>query len=245
MFNKISERQMHYVRWLLAIGWLILIFSMFYDPISHHLTDPNYPHMLLSPFRIKKELGCVKFQDICDDLEPYALGARIFWGIIVPIAIFGILVFGHEAWRRICPLMFLSQIPRALGWQRRHPIFDPITNTVRSELVTISKSSWLGRNSLYIQFGLLFLGLNIRLLFANSDRLALGVFLCLTILAAITIGFLYAGKSWCHYFCPMAPVQAVYTGPRGLLGSEAHQKQELPNRCAVYLCNWQKIRTSL
>jgi hypothetical protein len=226
MWQKVSEKQMHYVRWLLAIGWLILIFSMFYDPISHHLTDPNAPNMLHSPFRIKKELGCVQFQGTCDDLEPYAMGPRIFWGMIVPLGVFMLLVFGHESWRRICPLMFLSQIPRALGWQRRRRTVDPLTNIVRSEPVVITKNSWLGRNSLYVQFGLLFLGLNIRLLFVNSDRLALGIFLCLTILAAITIGFLYAGKSWCHYFCPMAPVQNIYTGPRGLLASEAHQNQE-------------------
>ncbi len=226
MFQKVSERQMHYVRWLLAIGWLILIFSMFYDPISYHLTDPTDPHMLLSPFRIKKDLGCVQFQGACSDLEPYAIGARLFWGIIVPIAIFLLLIFGHEAWRRICPLMFLSQIPRALGWQRRSQVIDPLTNTARSEPIAIAKNSWLGRNYLYMQFGLLFLGLNVRLLFVNSDRLALGIFLCLTILAAVTVGFLYAGKSWCQYFCPMAPVQAVYTGPRGLLASEAHQNQE-------------------
>ncbi|PZO42337.1 MAG: cyclic nucleotide-binding protein [Pseudanabaena frigida] len=226
MLQKVSERQMHYVRWLLAIGWLILIFSMFYDPISHHLTDPNDPQMMLSPFRIKKELGCVQFQGTCNDLAPYAMGPRIFWGMIVPLGIFMLLVFGHEAWRRICPLMFLSQIPRALGWQRRIRVVDPLTNTVRSEPVVIAKNSWLGRNFLYMQFGLLFLGLNVRLLFVNSDRFALGVFLCLTIVAAITVGFLYAGKSWCQYFCPMAPVQVVYTGPRGLLASEAHQNQE-------------------
>lgn len=226
MFQKVPEKQMHYVRWLLAIGWLILIFSMFYDPISHHLTDSNDPQMLLSPFRIKKELGCVPFQGVCDHLAPYAMGPRIFWGMIVPLGIFILLVFGHETWRRICPLMFLSQIPRALGWQRRQRVIDPLTNTVRSEPVAIAKNSWLGRNSLYMQFGLLFLGLNVRLLFVNSDRMALGIFLGITILAAITIGFLYAGKSWCHYFCPMAPVQAVYTGPRGLLASEAHQNQE-------------------
>ena len=53
----------------------------------------------------------------------------------------------------------------------------------------------------------------------------MGSFLILTILCAITVGYLFAGKSWCHYFCPMAPVQMVYNGPRGLLGSQAHQGQ--------------------
>jgi hypothetical protein len=36
------------------------------------------------------------------------------------------------------------------------------------------------------------------------------------------VGFLYGGKSWCQYFCPMAPVQILFTGPRSLLGKQAH-----------------------
>ena len=33
--------------------------------------------------------------------------------------------------------------------------------------------------------------------------------------------FLYGGRSWCHYVCPFGVVQTVFTGPRGLLGSNA------------------------
>jgi len=43
----------------------------------------------------------------------------VLWGAVVPTSIFILLVFGHEFWRRICPLSFLSQIPRALGWQHQ------------------------------------------------------------------------------------------------------------------------------
>ena len=35
--------------------------------------------------------------------------------------------------------------------------------------------------------------------------------------------FLYGGRSWCHYFCPFGIAQMVFTGPRGLLGSEAYK----------------------
>jgi hypothetical protein len=77
-----------------------------------------------------------------------------------------------------------------------------------------------------LQFGLFVLGLGGRILFTNSDRLILGCFLIATILSAISVGYLYAGKSWCHYFCPMAPVQLVYTGPRSLLGSQGHMQQQ-------------------
>lgn len=166
-------------------------------------------------------------QGLCLVQQPYALGARIFWTIIVPISIIILLVLGHEFWRRICPLYFFSQIPRALLFQRKRKIINPNTGIIRYELASVEKKSWLGRNYLYLQFGLLYLGLNIRILFVNSDRLALGLFLLFTIASAITVGFLFKGRSWCQYFCPMAPVQMVYTGSRGLLGNDAHLKSSL------------------
>ncbi len=224
MLNAVAEKTMHRVRWALAIGWLILIASLFYDPITPLITAPNN---LASPFHVKPELAldpqqCTKIQQICLPEPAFAMGAFIWWAIIVPIGIFVIHVFGHELWRRICPLSFLSQIPRALGIQRRRKVVDPLTGSTRRDLVTISETSWLGRNHLYVQFGLFVLGLGLRFLYVNSDRIALGIFLLTTILCAISIGYLYAGKSWCQYFCPMAPVQMVYTGPRSLLGSQAH-----------------------
>jgi CRP-like cAMP-binding protein len=222
MLSKVSERSMHSVRMVLVGSWLVLIGSMFYDPFSTYLTSPSNTY---SPFQINARAACFQFQDICLKMQPYALGARIFWGMVVPASILILVILGHETWRRICPLSFLSQIPRALGIQRRRQVIDPETQSLRSELVSISQDSWLGRNSIYCQFGLLFAGLTIRLLFANSDRLALGIYLLATIIAAISIGYLYAGKTWCHYFCPMGPVQTIYTGTGGLLGSQAHQNQ--------------------
>ncbi|HEY9624583.1 MAG TPA: hypothetical protein V6C78_29785 [Crinalium sp.] len=192
---------MHVTRWGLAIAWLVLILSMFYDPISASLTDTN------AMFAASTANGCFQFQGECRPLSPYPMGARIFWGMVLPTAILTLLIFGHEVWRRICPLSFMAQIPRAFGWQRKR---------------VISEESWLGRNALYFQFCLLFLGLNLRLLLVNSDRFLLGGFLILTILAAITVGFLYDGKTWCNYICPMAPVHMIYSEPNGLLGSEAH-----------------------
>ena len=199
MFAKIPERTLHLVRWALAIGWLILILSLFYDPISAQLTQPG---SLFGP-----ATATFEFQGEFRPFTPYPLGARIFWGMIVPGSIITLLVFGHEAWRRICPLSFISQIPRALGWQRSH---------------LVRENSWLHRHHFTLQLGLLFVGLNIRLLLVNSDRFLLGLFLLFTIVAAMTVGFLYGGKTWCNYFCPMDPVQMVYSEPGGLLGSQAH-----------------------
>lgn len=224
MLNKVSETTMHRVRWLLTLGWLTLIASFFYDPFTGFFTqETNFA----SPFRLRPEIYldadlCVKIRDACMPERPFAMGALMWWAMIVPAGIFILLVFGHEFWRRICPLSFLSQIPRALGIQRKRKVIDPITGELRRELVAISPDSWLGRHHLYVQFGLFVLGLGGRILFTNSDRIALGSFLIATIFCAILVGYLFAGKSWCHYFCPMAPVQMVYTGPRSLLGSQAH-----------------------
>ena len=135
MFDKTPERQMHMVRWLLTCGWLLLIFSLFYDPISPWLTDPNNT---LSPLRIDPEV-CVKVQEVCLKQTSYALGARLFWTMIVPAAIFILLVFGHELWRRICPLSFLSQIPRALLRQRQHRRVDAKTGKTSYELAKVKK----------------------------------------------------------------------------------------------------------
>ncbi len=211
MINNVSEQKIHLIRWVLVVGWLILIFSLFYDPISHHLSDPNN---LLSPFRdqVISQASlpdeCVKVQGECLTETPYPMGIRFFWGMIVPSGILIVFVFGHETWRRICPLYFLSQIPRALGLQPR---------------LSIDKNRWLVNNHLYLQFALLFIGLTGRLLFLNSARLALGCFLIFTILSAITIVFLYGGRSWCHYVCPFGIVQMALIGPRGLLDSQAHK----------------------
>jgi hypothetical protein len=218
MLNKVSETTMHRVRWILALGWLVLIASLFYDPFTVHLTDPSN---LLSPFHLDPE-SCIKIRDHCIVQKPYSLSVLMWWAMIVPAGILILMTLGHEFWRRICPLSFFSQIPRALGIQRQRKAIDPMTQEVRYELVTIGEHSWLGRNHLYVQFGLFVLGLGLRILFVNGDRHALAYFLIGTILSAILIGYLYAGKSWCNYFCPMAPVQMIYTGPRALLGSKAH-----------------------
>ena len=221
MFSNISEKIMHRVRWLITSAWLLLIASLFYDPISPWLTAPEREW---SPLRVSADT-CVQVQGVCLEQKPYALGAPIFWGLIVPSAIFILLVFGHELWRRICPLSFLSQLAIALNWQRHQKKVNPNTGKVRLEIVKIKKDSWLGRNYLYFQFGWLYVGLCSRILFINADRTALGLWLIVTIIAAISVGYLYGGKSWCQYFCPMAPVQKIYAEPGGLFTSKAQMSE--------------------
>lgn len=231
MISQVSEKKMHLVRWILAIGWLTLIVSLLYDPITPQLTDPNH---LWSPFHTNPEVFnnptdsplCIKVQGQCvpNQADEYGMGPRIFWAMVLPIGIMILLLLGHETWRRICPLYFFSQIPRRLGIQRKQKVTNPETGSTRLELAGVDKESWLGRNYLYLQWGLFFLGLNIRILFANGTPTAMTAFLLFTIGASIVVGYLYKGRSWCQYICPMAPIQMFYTGTRGLLGSYAHTR---------------------
>lgn len=208
MFAQWPERQMHWIRWGVTVGWLLIIASLFYDPWTSALTMPDHPW---SPLRLPET--CVQVQGECLSEQPYPLGTTLFWGAIVPSAIFILLVFGHELWRRICPLSFLSQIPRALGWQRQFKRENKKTGKVRYELAKVDSNSWLGRNYPYVQFSWLFIGLCGRILFFNADRLVLAGWLLFTIAAAMAVGYWYGGKSWCQYFCPMAPVQSIYSEP--------------------------------
>ena len=210
MLNKVSERKIHIFRYVLVISWILMIISLFYDPISAPLTNPNN---IYSPLRDQILLlaqdpsTCIRVQGECLNQQPYPIATRIFWGMTVPTAIAIVLVLGHETWRRICPLYFLSQIPRALGIKPK---------------LKIEHNKFLVNNHLYLQFFLFYLGLNARILFINAARPVFGLFLILTILSAIIMVFLYGGRSWCHYVCPFGMVQMVFTGPRGLLDSEAH-----------------------
>lgn len=217
MFSRVSERKMLSVRSLLLVGWLTLIASLFWDPFSATLTDPNN---LRSPFRISDAAVSVQHEELTS--EPYPMGARIFWTMLVPILPLYLMVFGHEAWRRICPLSLASQIPGYLGLRRSRVSLDRRTGLVRRSVPLIDRQGWLARNSWYVQFGLLFTGVAVRLLVINTDRYAMGIVLLAVIAAAMLTGVLWGGKTWCNYFCPANVVQKIYTEPGGLLESKPH-----------------------
>ena len=210
MLSTLSEKKLHTIRWCIFLAWCLLIVSLFYDPFSALLSDPATSWSWLSDRNIALATNpaqCISVQGYCIPLAPYPIGTRIFWGMVVPSAIFVVLVFGHEFWRRICPLYFFSQLPRALK-------LKPV--------LAIENNSWLQQNHFYVQFVLFYLGITARILFVNSLRPFAGLFFILTLLFSAGTVSLYGGRSWCHYVCPFGMVQTVFTGPRGLLASEAH-----------------------
>jgi len=217
MLSRVSERKMLSVRGLLLLAWLVLIASLFWDPYSITLTQFANT---ASPFRIADTVIHVQDQQLV--ASPYPLGARIFWTILVPILPLFLMVFGHEAWRRICPLSFASQIPGYMGLRRYRSRLERRTGLVSRSIALFDRQSWIARNSWYVQFGLLFAGIVSRLLIINSDRQAMGIALLAVIGAAMLSGFFWGGKTWCNYFCPANVVQKIYTEPGGIFESAPH-----------------------
>ena len=95
-FNRWPETQARVARWALLIAWLGLIVLL-----------------------LKPELGPGYRSSVCleSTICRPGIGNDIFWNIGLPLVILAVLV-SHELWRRICPLSFVSQLFRALGWQR-------------------------------------------------------------------------------------------------------------------------------
>ena len=201
LFSRLPEQQFRVVRWVLLIGWLLLIASLLLPWIA-------LPDALVPP--------CSELVDPDCHLH-HQPGNRLFWGTVVPVGVLLIGVVSHELWRRICPLAFVSQLARSLGWQRSRP-----GRKGRPEVVQVEAESWLARHHLALQWSLLIAGLCLRLLWVNGSPLGLAILLLVTLAAALLVGWAWGGKAWCQYVCPMGPVQTVLTGLRGPLGSTAH-----------------------
>jgi hypothetical protein len=217
MLATAPERSLRGVRALLLLGWLALLVSLFWDPVTPRFTDPANE---ASPFRVDGSSVVIQGEPITS--EPYAMGNRIFWSMIIPLVPLFLLVAGHEAWRRICPLSFVSQLPRLFGLQRRHRKLNRRTGIVEAAVVLPARQGWWQRHALDVQLALLFVGLNARILFVNSDRTALAVFIVGILAIVLLVGWFWGGKTWCNYLCPLGTIQKVYTGPGGLLESRPH-----------------------
>jgi len=100
LFSRLPERQLRLVRWGLLIGWLLLIASLLLPLLS-------LPEGLVPPCSLLIDPDCQLHR------QP---GNRLFWGTVVPVGVLLIGVLSHELWRRVCPLAFVSQLARALGW---------------------------------------------------------------------------------------------------------------------------------
>lgn len=138
-------------------------------------------------------------------------GNRLTWTVAIASLPFFWMAFGYHVWRRICPLAVMGQVGRLLGRPGTRKIGD-----------------WLGKNYILVQLGLMVVALTLRLVATNGSDVWLAGFLGVVIVAAITTSFVYAGKTWCNFLCPVGLVEKIYTEP----AHAAAHKSDMSSQCA-------------
>jgi hypothetical protein len=139
-------------------------------------------------------------------------GNRLLWTVCIAALPFFWMAFGYHLWRRICPLAVMGQIGRLVGRPGTRKMGD-----------------WIGKNYLLVQLALMLVALTLRLVATNGSDVWLAGFLGVVIVAAIATSFVYAGKTWCNFLCPVGLVEKIYTEPaRAATGGGALVSQCAP-----------------
>jgi hypothetical protein len=138
-------------------------------------------------------------------------GNRLVWTVLIASLPFFWMTFGYHVWRRICPLAVMGQIGRLVGKPGTRKMGD-----------------WMGRNYLLVQLALMVTALSLRLVATNGSAVWLAGFLGAVALIAAVTSFLYAGKTWCNFLCPVGMVEKIHTEPaRGAVASD-----DLTSQCS-------------
>ncbi|HTJ43122.1 MAG TPA: 4Fe-4S binding protein, partial [Kofleriaceae bacterium] len=156
-------------------------------------TDNGAAPKFLVGFRL---VMCVALATTFPVLLGIEHGNRILWTMCIAALPFFWTVAGYHVWRRVCPLAVVGQVGRLVGRPGARKAGD-----------------WLSKNYLYVQLGLMWVGLSMRLIATNGSGTWVAGFLGVVAVVALTISFAYAGKTWCNYICPVGLVEKIYTEP--------------------------------
>jgi len=142
---------------------------------------------------------------------------RVFWTMLLPLVPVGIVLMGFATWREVCPLAAFGDLGRWLnrGEQRRVP-------------------GWLERWFFVVTFCILLLALVFRLVATNGDGVWLAGLLVGLALAALVTNWIFTGKSWCNFICPVGLVERIYTEPNSLVRSGANSQCVRCTACKKY-----------
>lgn len=145
------------------------------------------------------------------------LGMLAIWTSISGLALF-ILLTGYHRWRSICPLSWFSQL--SVNWDRgRKPNL---------------RKTWFEEHSYDLRLVTLAVSLGVaRLLFINSDSHLLAGATILLFGTALITNTRFTGKTWCHYVCPMGPVEEVLSGVRSLFTRQVKPKDSKCVSCSA------------
>ncbi|HEY1546874.1 MAG TPA: cyclic nucleotide-binding domain-containing protein, partial [Kofleriaceae bacterium] len=123
-------------------------------------------------------------------------GNRLIWTVCIAALPFFWMAFGYHLWRRICPLAVMGQLGRYFGKPGNRKMGD-----------------WMAKNYLLVQLAIMVACLTLRLVATNGSDVWLAGFFGAVIALAIATSFLYAGKTWCNFMCPVGLVEKIYTEP--------------------------------
>src|SRR5688572_26394729 len=123
-------------------------------------------------------------------------GNRLLWTVCIAALPFFWMTVGYHVWRRICPLAVAGQLGRLVGRPGARKMGD-----------------WMGKHYLLVQLGLMIVALSLRLTVTNGSAIGLAVFLGVVVVAAAAVSFIYGGKTWCNFICPVGLVEKIYTEP--------------------------------
>ncbi len=131
-------------------------------------------------------------------------GNRLLWTVAIAALPFFWMTFGYHLWRRLCPLAVMGQLGRLFGRPGTRKMGD-----------------WMSKNYVLVQLGFMLVALTLRLVATNGSDVWLAGFLGVVILAAIVTSFVFGGKTWCNFLCPVGLVEKIYTEPaRGSAANE-------------------------
>ncbi|HEV8020191.1 MAG TPA: FAD-dependent oxidoreductase [Candidatus Lustribacter sp.] len=121
------------------------------------------------------------------------LALTVLWSLCIPL-LPALWFVAPGLWRNVCPMAFLNQLPRELGF-------------TRGERRPEALRTW----AYPISIAVLLAAIALRPLLFNGSARASALLLAAALVAAFLGGLVFKGKSgWCGTFCPLAPVQKLY-----------------------------------
>ena len=139
-------------------------------------------------------------------------GNRLVWTVCIAALPFFWMTFGYHLWRRICPLAVMGQIGRLVGRPGARKMGD-----------------WISKHYILVQLALMIVCLTLRLVATNGSATWLAGFFGVVIAAAIVTSFVYGGKTWCNFLCPVGLVEKIHTEPSRSASGAAHS---MTSQCA-------------
>lgn len=120
-------------------------------------------------------------------------GLQVFWGIAIPIVPL-LLVVAPGLWRQVCPMAFVNQMPRTLGFS----LGRDLPERWRRAAFPIAVALFVGLVALRVPL-------------LNQSPLVMAAGLSGVLVVAFLGGYVFKGRSgWCGTFCPLGPVQRTY-----------------------------------